>query len=308
MNTYSNKFTSLQANKIKELLEAKNASFDIIQYSVWRAKTKDFQAIYYNSGKFLVQGKDVSSIVNEIESLLSVSSAPKLNIKSKTPETKIENDLQETCHKVYIGTDESGKGDFFGPLVVAGVQINETNKQKFIDLGIKDSKKLDDATIKKLAAHIKNESVHSVVVMNPAKYNELYDKFKNLNKLLAWGHARAIENILDKNPCEYALSDKFGDESLIKNALLKNGQKIILDQRVRAESDIAVAAASILARAEYVKRMEELNFKYKILLPKGASSKVIEQGKLFIQKYSVEQLKDVAKMHFKTAGEITKFL
>lgn len=296
MNTYSNKFTSLQANKVKELLEDKSAGFDVIQYSEWRAKTKDFQATYYTSGKFLIQGKDVSSIVAEIEGTLGLK---------PIKHTINNNEEPQLSHKIYIGTDESGKGDFFGPLVIAGVQINENNRQQFIDLGIKDSKKLDDTTIKKLAAHIRNNSTHSVVVINPAKYNELYDKFKNLNKLLAWGHARAIENILEKSPCEYALSDKFGDESLIKNALMKSGRKIILDQKVRAESDIAVAAASILARAEFVKRIEELNSRYNISLPKGASNKVIEQGKLFIQKYSTEQLKDVAKMHFKTTNEIT---
>ncbi len=296
MNTYTNKITPLQASAIKKSLEEKKAEFDTIQYALWRARTKDFQAIYYSSGKFLIQGKDVSLISQEIEMLLGI----------KTIKDKNAQETNETKHEVYIGADESGKGDFFGPLVIAGVQVNKQNKDKFIELGIKDSKKLDDLKIKKLAAAIRNDSVHSVVVITPAKYNELYDNFKNLNKLLAWGHARAIENILDKNPCEYALSDKFGDESLIKNALMKNGRNITLDQRVRAESDIAVAAASIIARAEYVKRMEELEKKFNIQLPKGASSKVVEQGKRFIEKYSKEELKEVAKLHFKTTLEVTK--
>lgn len=296
MNTYTNKITPLQASAIKKSLEEKKAEFDTIQYALWRAKTKDFQAIYYSSGKFLIQGKDVSVISQEIEMLLGI----------KTIKDKNAQETNETKHEVYIGTDESGKGDFFGPLVIAGVQVNKQNKDKFIELGIKDSKKLDDIKIKKLAAAIRNDSIHSVVVITPAKYNELYDNFKNLNKLLAWGHARAIENILDKNPCEYALSDKFGDESLIKNALMKNGRNITLDQRVRAESDIAVAAASIIARAEYVKRMEELEKKFNIQLPKGASSKVVEQGKRFVEKYSKEELKEVAKLHFKTTLEVTK--
>ncbi len=295
MNTYSNKITPMQANLIKKHLESLNAAFDAVQYSIWRAKTKDFQAIYYSSGKFLIQGKDVSDIASEIEILLGI----------KTIGRNLNQSETESSHDIYIGTDESGKGDFFGPLVIAGVQIDETNKQKFIDLGIKDSKKLDDAKIKKLSAAIRNDSIHSVVVITPPKYNELYDKFKNLNKLLAWGHARAIENILEKKPCEYALSDKFGDESLIKNALMKNGRSIKLEQRVRAESDIAVAAASIIARAEYVKRMDELAKKFNIELPKGASSKVIEQGKLFVQKYSKEELKEIAKLHFKTTIEVT---
>ena len=209
MNTYTQKITKEQAEQIKKLLITKEASFDIIQYSVWRAKTKSFQATYYTSGKFLIQGKEVDNIAKEIEEILGLKS------------TFEQPTLVEHNEEKYIGTDESGKGDFFGPLVVAGVQVDSSNKQKFIDLGIKDSKKLDDKKILILANQIKANSVHSVVVMTPVKYNELYNKFNNLNKLLAWGHARAIENILEKSPCNYALADKFGDESLIKNALMQ---------------------------------------------------------------------------------------
>ena len=292
MNTYTQKITQAQSEKIKKLLEEKGATFDIIQYSVWRAKTPSFQAIYYTSGKFLIQGKEVDNIARKVNEILGLE----ITIKQ-------ENTF-ECKEEKYIGTDESGKGDFFGPLVVAGVQVDNNNKQKFIDLGIKDSKKLDDKKILVLANQIKANSVHSVVVMTPVKYNELYDKFNNLNKLLAWGHARAIENILEKSPCNYALADKFGDESLIKNALMKKGKNIILNQMVRAEADIAVAAASVLARAEFVKRMKDLEDKYELPLSKGASEKVIEQGKAFIKTYSFERLNEIAKMHFKTVQEL----
>ncbi len=292
MNTYSQKITQLQADKIKELLTKRNATFDVVQYSLWRAKTSSYQAIFYTSGKLLIQGKEVDSIAQEIDEILG--------IKSTTEQAT----LIECNEGKYIGTDESGKGDFFGPLVVAGVQVDNTNKQKFIDLGIKDSKKLDDKKILILANQIKANAVHSVIVMTPIKYNELYNNFKNLNKLLAWGHARAIENILEKSPCNYALADKFGDESLIKNALMQKGKNIILNQMVRAEADIAVAAASVLARAEFVKRMQELENKYELPLSKGASSKVVEQAKEYVRTYSFERLNEVAKMHFKTVQEL----
>lgn len=292
MNTYTQKITALQADKIKELLTIKNASFDVIQYSVWRAKTSSFQATYYTSGKFLIQGKEVDNIAKEVDEILGLKS------------TVEQESIFECNEEKYIGTDESGKGDFFGPLVVAGVQVDNNNKQKFIDLGIKDSKKLDDKKILVLANQIKANSVHSVVVMTPIKYNELYNKFNNLNKLLAWGHARAIENILEKSPCNYALADKFGDESLIKNALMQKGKNIILNQMVRAEADIAVAAASVLARAEFVKRMQDLENKYELPLSKGASAKVVEQAKDFVQTYTFERLNEVAKMHFKTVNEL----
>lgn len=292
MNTYSQKITTLQASSIKSLLQEKGADFDVVQYSVWRAKTSSYQAIFYTSGKLLIQGKSIDAIAEEINAILGIKTVEENS-------TFIENKEEK-----YIGTDESGKGDFFGPLVVAGVQVDATNKQKFIDLGIKDSKKLDDKKILTLANIIKANSVHSIVVMTPVKYNELYFKFNNLNKLLAWGHARAIENILEKSPCNYALADKFGEESLIKNALMQKGRNIVLNQKVRAEADIAVAAASVIARAEFVKRMQELEGKYELPLSKGASNKVVEQAKDFVQKYSFERLNEVAKMHFKTVNEL----
>jgi len=204
----------------------------------------------------------------------------------------------------YIGTDESGKGDFFGPLVVAGVLIDEKNKPIFEELGIKDSKTLKDEQMLKMAQKIQKHSIYSVVAISNAKYNELYTKFKNLNKLLAWGHARVIENILEKKQCDYALSDKFGDESLIKNALQKHGQKITLEQRIKAESDIAVASASVLARATFVQKMKTMENFYGCKFPKGCNDIVKTSAKEFVQKYDKERLTEVCKTHFKTLREL----
>ena len=122
---------------------------------------------------------------------------------------------------MHIGVDESGKGDFFGPLCIAGVLVNEKNEKIFTDAGIKDSKKITDKKILELEKIIRTNAVHSVVAISNNRYNELYANIKNLNKLLAWGHARVIENICEHNACDYALSDKFGDENLIKSAVMK---------------------------------------------------------------------------------------
>ena len=204
----------------------------------------------------------------------------------------------------HIGTDESGKGDFFGPLVIAGVLVDEKTAQRFLDLGIKDSKKLSDKKMLAMSVEIKKHAPHSIIAISNSKYNELYANIKNLNKLLAWGHARAIENILNSNDCEYALSDKFGDESLIKNALMKNGQSIRLEQMVRAESDIAVAAASVLARASFVQKMEAMENTYGLKFPKGCSGLVKTAASEFIQKYGKDRLHEVCKTHFKTFNEV----
>ena len=206
---------------------------------------------------------------------------------------------------MHIGVDESGKGDFFGPLCVAGVRVDENLEKLFINAGIRDSKKITDKKILELEKIVKANAVHSVVIISNSRYNELYAKIKNLNKLLAWGHARVIENICENNACDYALSDQFGDESLIKNALMKNGQAIELRQMVRAESaDVAVAAASVLARAAYVKKISEMSQTYGVDFPKGCAQQVKDAAKIFINKYGKAKLSEVCKTHFKTYNEV----
>ncbi len=204
----------------------------------------------------------------------------------------------------HIGTDESGKGDFFGPLVIAGVMVDEKAAKLFVDAGIRDSKKITDKKILTLEPIIKQNSIYSIVPISNGKYNELYANIKNLNKLLAWGHARVIENVLDQQTCEYALSDKFGDESLIKSALMKKGQSIKLEQMVRAESDVAVAAASVLARATFVHKIQEMENTYGIKFPKGCAPQVKDAAKEFIAKFGKDRLIEVCKAHFKTYNEV----
>ncbi len=204
----------------------------------------------------------------------------------------------------HIGTDESGKGDFFGPLVIAGVLVDEQNAEYFKELGIKDSKKLSDKKMLAMSVEIKKRAPHSIIAISNSKYNELYANIKNLNKLLAWGHARAIENILNSSTCEYALSDKFGDEALIKSALMKNGRSIRLEQMCKAESDIAVAAASVLARATFVQKMQDMEKTYGLKFQKGCSGLVKTVATEFIKKYGKERLKEVCKAHFRTYNEV----
>lgn len=204
----------------------------------------------------------------------------------------------------HIGTDESGKGDFFGPLVIAGVMVDENTAKLFTELKIRDSKTITDKRILEMAEQIKKHAKFSVIAIGNARYNELYKNFGNLNKLLAWGHAKVIENILEKDMCEYALSDKFGDESLIKNALQKRGQSIRLEQMVRAESDIAVASASVLARATFVQKMKQMELSFGCDFPKGCNSIVKDAAAKFILKHGKERLIEVCKAHFKTYKEV----
>jgi len=303
MNIFSEKIPTNKQEAIKDfILQNFEAIIGPKDYAFWHIKNQDFSATFYNSSKFVVQGKNIDSLLDKLsEKFEGFSNRKTANDK---PTKESSSSEQIISHSTYIGTDESGKGDFFGPLCVAGVLIEEKNRQLFLDLGIKDSKTLKDADMIKMAQQIQKHSVHSVISMSNAKYNELYANFKNLNKLLAWGHARVIENILEKQPCEYALSDKFGDESLIKNALMKHGKTIHLEQRVRAESDIAVAAASVLARATFVQKMKTMENFYGLKFPKGCNNIVKSSAKEFINKYGRERLVEVCKTHFKTYNEI----
>lgn len=208
--------------------------------------------------------------------------------------------------KNWIGTDESGKGDYFGPLVIAGVLCNLESAEKLKSLAVRDSKLISDNKVKEMAEKIKQISPHNLVVIGPEKYNQLYDKMRNLNKLLAWGHARVIENLLSSSATapDYVISDKFGDERFIERALMEKGKKVQLQQKVKAESDIAVAAASILARAEFLRRLAELSGKYELNLPKGSSETIDQIGRKLVEKYGQEVLKYVAKLHFKNTSRV----
>lgn len=203
-----------------------------------------------------------------------------------------------------IGIDESGKGDYFGPLVITAVFVDATTQGELRLMQVRDSKKISDGRILEMAPDIKTICPHSVIAIGPQRYNELYEKIRNLNRLLAWGHAKALETLLERVTCERAISDQFGDERLILNVLQEKGRKIVLEQRTKAESDLAVAAASILARAEFLLRLKRLSSEVGTTLPKGASPAVDLAAKMIIKKHGQERLGSVAKLHFKTTKAV----
>ena len=202
----------------------------------------------------------------------------------------------------HIGVDESGKGDFFGPLVIAACYVGPEHLAE-LD-GVKDSKKLTDPLALRLADKIKTVCPHSVIAINPVKYNELYEKFKNLNTLLAWGHARAIENVLEVQEANLVISDQFAaGGAAVKRALFEKGKQVEFRSMVRAEADIAVAAASILARAAFLRGLRRLGDEFGVQLPKGATN-VIPTGKRLVAQLGPDVLPKVAKMHFKTSQQV----
>jgi ribonuclease HIII len=217
-----------------------------------------------------------------------------------------------------IGTDEAGKGDYFGPLVVAAVWADEAMEELLRDQGVKDSKRISDAVCKKLAGEIERLCPHEVVTIFPAKYNELIERMQNLNRLLGWAHARAIETLLEKmaqpkqgeslipNPQSLApvvITDQFGDPDYVNNALMQRGKTVHLVQQTKAESETVVAAASILARAGFLRGLAYLSKECGLPLPKGAVH-VLPMGREIYKTGGLKLLSTVAKIHFKTTKQV----
>jgi ribonuclease HIII len=263
----------------------------------------------FTTGKALIQGKH-GMLQTEIKSWWYTREAPSKQPTSPTTQSLLigtASDLSKTnfTGKARIGLDESGKGDYFGPLVIGAVFVDEQTEDKLIALGVRDSKLLTDNRMLAMAEEIKALCPHFVVPIEPKRYNELYAKIQNLNQLLAWGHAWTLENMLDNVSCDLAVVDKFGDESYLRKALREKGRQIIVVQQTHAEEDTAVAAASILARARFVQQMEQLSKLIGKTLPKGASDPLIVRvGRELVAEHGKDILAEIAKLHFKTTEVI----
>jgi ribonuclease HIII len=248
---------------------------------------------FFTTGKTLIQGRP-SALQAEIQSWANERRATSLSLLM----------LGEPAPG-RIGSDESGKGDYFGPLVIGAVYVDVQTEGQLVKSGVCDSKLLPDYRILTMAEAIQQLCPHFVVSIGPKTYNEMYEKMQNLNQLLAWGHARCLEKVLEKVTCDLAIADQFGNESYLHNALGEKGRQIRLEQRTHAESDTAVAAASILARADFVRRMAQLSRRVGKTLPKGAfDPSIITIGREIAAKGGEAALAEVAKLHFKTTKTI----
>ena len=298
VETATNYITALTLGQIGELrlyLEKAGFTFRRVKYTHFASSGRDVSVTVYTNGKLLVQGKGTADFVHYYVE-------PQLIKEIKFGyEHLVDEDISI---EERIGVDESGKGDYFGPLVIAGVHADASGVKILHELKVRDSKTLSDARALKLAPIITSKLKTKVVIVGPEKYNMLYDSMGNLNRILAWGHARVIENVLSEVPCRKVILDQFGSESLVQSALMKKGRSIELEQMHGAERDIVVAAASVVARAKFLSRLKRLGQMFNIDLPKGASQQVIEQGRKFIEQRGIQQLTKVAKLHFKTTQSI----
>ncbi len=207
----------------------------------------------------------------------------------------------------WIGTDEAGKGDYFGPLVVAAAAVPRGMVEVLALLGVQDSKRLGDKRIRQIAPQLMATIPVNVVSIGPQRYNAIYPTIGNLNKLLAWGHARALENLLEDprtEHCNYVLSDQFGDKSYLERALMKKGRLVRLDQRPKAEEDPAVACASIIARFTFITAMDRLSKRFDMEIPKGAGPKVLAAASALAKQHGEQVLLELAKTHFSTTVQV----
>ncbi|MGJ8674150.1 ribonuclease HIII [Rubritalea sp.] len=302
VNSYTAGIKESDVQKLRSILEERGFEFKEKQYAHFGAKKGKLNVTVYEKGpKVLVQGKETEDFVQFILEPEILGEARLGNEEVLMPE----------MFEPHFGIDESGKGDFFGPLVIAGAYVNKDIARSLIDNGVMDSKRISsDKKIAKLAELIRKTPniAWEVIVLRPEKYNELYTKFGNLNRLLAWGHAAVIRSLAEKVPsCPRALSDQFAREELLQRALKQQGESVghvELEQRTKGESDVAVAAASILAREAFVDWVNRASEKGGVKMPLGAGPHVLESAREIVKRYDREILEKVTKVHFKTTQQI----
>ncbi len=300
-------------HRLREVLtKAAAAELPAGPYEAWRARWRQATAILYESGKLVISGPAPAS--EDLRSI--VESVPGVAVRTKNPAKPDPGPppaMSVSELEPHIGTDEAGKGDFFGPLVTAGVYVDARSAEILRVLGVRDSKTINDHPLRALADQIRqvSDGTAAITVIAPKRYNELYRQMrgegKNLNTLLAWTHSRVIEDLIQAGlRPKFILSDQFGDKRYIEQRLLVDTRQsgIPLIQRPRAESDVAVAAASILARDAFLGWLERASKALGVKLPKGASSQVIETAKLLVQRSGREILNEYAKVSFKTMDKV----
>lgn len=203
-----------------------------------------------------------------------------------------------------IGVDESGKGDFFGPLVIASFLAGTKDYPRLKELGVRDGKLISENRLMDIDLVLRENYPHVLVIIDPPQYNRRYKQIKNLNKLLAWGHAESIEKLAAKYQADKAISDKFGKDELIEDELTRRKVSLEVEQIIRGESTVPVAAASIIARAAFIREMEKLSEEYGVEIPRGASSLVDSAGRDMVKKFGIDILEKVAKIHFKNFNKV----
>jgi ribonuclease HIII len=298
VNTYVTKLDSEAIRALETAVRAGAFELRNVDHAHFSARGEGVTCTVYTSGKCVVQGPGTPQF---LEHRLGISDAEEKLEAAITPAlTKQWSEFAERT----VGSDETGKGDYFGPLVVAAVAFEPKDAAAFDELRLVDSKTLSAGVIARTAKVIRDTLPYAIVSVGPARYNELYATFGNLNTMLAWCHATAIEEVLTKADARVVIVDKFCDERVLRRQLKERalGKKLVVTPR--AEAYPAVAAASILASDAFTRALVRLGQEFNLTLPKGAGSPVDLAAKRLVAVQGREVLRCVAKLHFKTTEKI----
>jgi ribonuclease HIII len=283
---------------LRETLETWGLEFEDRPHAHFLARDEDATIVAYESGKLVVGGREAQRMARHL--------AARDDLGVSRPSSSPEPDrVGATSFRPRIGTDEAGKGDYFGPLVVAGVRLEDEDAEDALGrFGGAESKNLPDTEARAMATAIKDEVPTEVVRLDPPKYNDLYDRIGGQNRLLAWAHARCFEDLLEGGDVDLLVTDQFASESVLESALMERGSQVELAQEPRGERDAAIAAASVLARAEFLRGLAELEAEWDADLPTGAGEDVDAAGRALVEEHGDEALPEVAKVHFRTTDRV----
>jgi ribonuclease HIII len=302
LSSYTVKLDDAQMEKLRAICVARGWIPFEVAYTrfAFKADHLKINLSAYTSGKVVIAGKGTEDFVRDTLEP-EVTGAAKLGY---------DEVLHPDWFEPHAGLDESGKGDFFGPVVAATVIADKSAIDVWRKAGVQDSKKITETRIIELDRMIREThgAVARTCFCGMPKYNELMSRPNaNLNRLLAWQHATALEQALATKPVPWGLLDQFSEQPLVQRELARKEVKSFeLKMRTKAESDPVVAAASIVARAEFVRQMNLLSRRFGAKLQKGAGPLVKQQAAQIIEKFGVNALGEFAKLHFRTAYEVVK--
>ncbi len=298
LSTYTLKLDDGQMERVRAILSGRGWEAFDVAYARFAFRGRDCNVTAYESGKLVVAGKGT-------EEFVTMTLEPEV---TKAPRLGYDPVLHPDWFELHAGLDESGKGDLFGPVVAATVIADRSAIEGWIQAGVKDSKKIADTQIVKLDKLIRG--THGVAVATclcgMAKYNTIMARpHANLNRLLAWQHATALAQALTVKQAPRGLLDQFSKEPLVQRELVKMGiRDFDLQMRTKAEEDPVVAAASVVARAEYVRQVHALSRNFGGPLQKGAGALAKEQAAQIIERFGARSLGAFAKLHFRTCYEV----
>lgn len=275
----------------------------VIPYVVFQAQDGDTVITLYESGKVMFQGVSADIDANMWRDIDGVEKIDKVKIK------KEEKKYYE-CSS--IGSDEVGTGDYFGPIVVTSCYVSKEDIPFVENLGIKDSKKLDDSKILKIAPELIKKIKYKSLIMSNSEYNAKYSDSYNINKIKAIMHNKVLWRMVHEEDLQYdyIIVDEFAREARYYEYLAGNPeiQRDITFMTKAEDKNLAVACASVISRYIFIKEFDKICDSIHIPLVKGAGSEVDSIGKEVVETYGKEKLKEIAKYNFKNTERILGFM